>query len=347
MKSCEHLRDVEALRDGRIAPEQLADVERHIAQCSVCAAEQAALHHLAEQLRALPNPKPDPFRQRRRRAELLADLSRGGPPSKRRTPLVGIALAACAALVWLGISTRTDQEQTAAVAAQAEVVITPDRGAIYTRKATSQGIEVRLTEGRIALRVRGSSERSAVIVRTPDGEVVDRGTIFSVSVLGQRTREVAVQEGKVWVSLQDRPSRLVVAGESYHPYPELDHTVAPMVVLEAEEDAAVAPATLANDTRRTPPTSLRKLSKRNADEMSARGVQALEEQRALDASRDFAAFCAHFSADPRAEDAAYLAVVAFSRAGRDAEARRAAARYLARYPKGLRAHEVSQRLGAH
>jgi outer membrane protein assembly factor BamD (BamD/ComL family) len=46
--------------------------------------------------------------------------------------------------------------------------------------------------------------------------------------------------------------------------------------------------------------------------------------------------------DPRAEDAAYLTILALQRAGRREEARAAARRYLAEYPKGYRRAEAER-----
>jgi TolA-binding protein len=55
----------------------------------------------------------------------------------------------------------------------------------------------------------------------------------------------------------------------------------------------------------------------------------------------FAAFLSEHGADPRAEDAAYLRVLALQRSGDTASTQRAARSYLARYPRGFRQAEVA------
>jgi outer membrane protein assembly factor BamD (BamD/ComL family) len=59
------------------------------------------------------------------------------------------------------------------------------------------------------------------------------------------------------------------------------------------------------------------------------------------ASRALDAFSTEHPDDARAEDAAFLSIVALVRAGRSAEAAAAARRYLARFPTGFRRAEVA------
>ena len=60
------------------------------------------------------------------------------------------------------------------------------------------------------------------------------------------------------------------------------------------------------------------------------------------AAAGFARFAEAHPGDPRAEDAAYLLVIAFQRAGSADDARRAAQDYLRRYPAGFRRAEVEK-----
>jgi hypothetical protein len=64
-----------------------------------------------------------------------------------------------------------------------------------------------------------------------------------------------------------------------------------------------------------------------------------------EAAAAFARFGGACSADRRAEDAAYLEVVALARAGRTAEARSAAQAYLSKFPHGFRRQESERFLG--
>ncbi|MFO0610468.1 MAG: hypothetical protein U0324_45325 [Polyangiales bacterium] len=72
----------------------------------------------------------------------------------------------------------------------------------------------------------------------------------------------------------------------------------------------------------------------------AEALAALHAGRSTDAAERFEAIAAQAPAGPRAEDADYLAVVAWMRAGRPERVRDAARRYLARHGDGFRRREV-------
>ena len=59
-----------------------------------------------------------------------------------------------------------------------------------------------------------------------------------------------------------------------------------------------------------------------------------------DAAEAFARFLSRHAQDPRAEDAAYLRVVALQRSGATDETRRAARAYLQLFPRGFRRTEI-------
>jgi TolA-binding protein len=58
------------------------------------------------------------------------------------------------------------------------------------------------------------------------------------------------------------------------------------------------------------------------------------------AAAAFASFLVKHPRDPRAEDAAYLRVIALQRSGDDASMKNAAEEYLRRYPGGFRRAEM-------
>jgi TolA-binding protein len=64
------------------------------------------------------------------------------------------------------------------------------------------------------------------------------------------------------------------------------------------------------------------------------------------AARGFSHFVGRYPRDPRAEDAAYLRVVALSRIGDASGAELAAKQYLRSYPEGFRRDEVAQLISA-
>jgi TolA-binding protein len=69
-------------------------------------------------------------------------------------------------------------------------------------------------------------------------------------------------------------------------------------------------------------------------------IDLLEAGQNLEAAAAFARFSARHPRDARAEDAAYLRVLALVRAGARADAESAALRYLHDHPAGLRRVEV-------
>jgi outer membrane protein assembly factor BamD (BamD/ComL family) len=69
-------------------------------------------------------------------------------------------------------------------------------------------------------------------------------------------------------------------------------------------------------------------------------MSAFNAGRAGEASERLARFLERYPRDPRAEDAAYVRILALRRAGDSAAARAAARHYLERYPGGFRHDEV-------
>src|SRR5205085_1462302 len=73
----------------------------------------------------------------------------------------------------------------------------------------------------------------------------------------------------------------------------------------------------------------------------AQALQAMDRGDFAAAAQTFEAFYTASPHDERAEDAAYLRIVALHRANRDTEAESAALLYLARYPHALRRWEAA------
>jgi TolA-binding protein len=76
----------------------------------------------------------------------------------------------------------------------------------------------------------------------------------------------------------------------------------------------------------------------SADFRSA--MAALDRGDSRDAADEFARFARNYPVDDRAEDAAYLRVVALRRCGDPGATKQAATEYLRRYPAGFRRTEV-------
>jgi TolA-binding protein len=69
-------------------------------------------------------------------------------------------------------------------------------------------------------------------------------------------------------------------------------------------------------------------------------MEALNVGDNREAAAAFARFLAKHPGDPRAEDAAYLQVIALQRSGDQGSAKAAALEYIHRYPAGFRHAEV-------
>jgi TolA-binding protein len=71
-------------------------------------------------------------------------------------------------------------------------------------------------------------------------------------------------------------------------------------------------------------------------------VAALHRGESRDAAAKFERFLERYPGDPRAEDAAYLRVLALRQTGDDGATQSAARAYLRRYPEGFRRSEVEK-----
>jgi len=159
------------------------------------------------------------------------------------------------------------------------------------------------------------------LVATADAAVEVRGTIFHVEAHDGRLASVTVSEGKVEVRHRGATA-LVPAGSAWSPRVD-----APA---EAPPPRVEAPAASARrgSAKATPARDF------------ADGVGLIERGDYAAAAEKLDAFRAAHPDDARAEDAAYLGVIALQRAGRRPAATAAARRYLALYPQHPRSPAV-------
>ncbi len=173
----------------------------------------------------------------------------------------------------------------------------------------------------------------------PDGELEDTGTTFTVRAEAGRTTSVAVEEGSVVLHLRGQPPISVGAGDTWTP-------AAPAVAASANGPTPSAPATRM-PVRLAPPPSTKPASapapSGSASDESAdfRGpMSAFDRGDNREAAEGFARFLRIHPHGARAEDAAYLRVIALQRCGDHEGTRSAAAEYLLRFPAGFRRTEV-------
>jgi hypothetical protein len=359
---------VEAIRDGRLAGEEIVAFDRHAAWCATCRAATRRLERLAAALAELPIPRRDPLAVRRDRQRLLeaADAEATGlrPRStgSSRAVLV-VAAAAAVALAAGGVlrhrvtsrlaevvplattvapsttavapsdtpgtlapSAPPSAPASAAVAAREappSIVVSPAEGARWSERNSAREERIRLDDGTLSLDVKHDRAPKRLVLQVPDGEIEDLGTVFSVTVEKARTRRVIVRDGRVAVRLRGRPVVIVAAGETW------------------ESDPPRA------RQRKPPSATAEALPNRSCAGAASweQAMSAFEAGRYDEAAEAFGAFSNACGGDRRTEDAAYLEIVALARAGRKAEARAAAERYLAGFPQGFRRKESEAFLG--
>jgi TolA-binding protein len=198
---------------------------------------------------------------------------------------------------------------------------------------------VELDDGTIDLHVRPLLAEERFLVATGDAEVEVRGTAFRVEARQRRLASVAVSEGKVEVRYAGA-TMLLRAGESWSLAQD-----APAAAAETEGSRASSASAKGARSRDDAASGTPGVAK------SARGAgassKAFAEGMRMIERGDYAAGADKLDAyrranpqDARAEDAAYIAVIALQRAGRKDDAAAAAKRYLRDFPNGYRRAEV-------
>jgi len=219
-------------------------------------------------------------------------------------------------------------------------VVHAEGAAVWSERHDGAREEVVLERGDLWVHVDHATGAGGLLVLLPDGELEDIGTTFRVGADEGRTTGVSVEEGHVVLRLRGRPAVTLGPGERWSP--DVPATVASLGPQPRSPPAPVAPpAGEPSGARPASPSSsvaLRLAPDPSADFRAAMG--ALDVGDNHEAAIRFASFLAKHPRDPRAEDAAYLRVIALQRAGDDGATRAAAAEYVRRYPSGFRRAEM-------
>ena len=337
---------VEAKRDGRLGDRELASVDRHLATCASCAELDQDLSALRGLLQS-PTPEPSPLDVRRGRLKLLREAAlppSPAPPRKRPVIAIAFALGAAGAL-GIALHRRVMESNPVVAAAPAAsaplrtvTTVMPESQTRFTRASTDGTEIVTLSDGAVSLSVRHLQAGERFLVKTGDAEVEVRGTLFRVEAKDDRIRNVEVREGKVEVRFHGATFD-VKADERWDRPAD-----APPVISTAPAPARVEPASPAQSAsatgklRQGPPPPLPS-AKPVAEEASTGFEEGMEMMARGDygaAAKRLDAFSRANSRDDRAEDAAFLVILALQRAGRSTAAVEAARRYLDTYPSGYR-----------
>jgi hypothetical protein len=352
--ACPRLFEVEALRDGRLGAAERSHFERHVMMCAVCSREARSLDELARALRHCPaEPRGDELQQRRERTRLLAAFDRAlvseghsRTPARRWVALASMAVLAATLIFFWREAPSTPDLATSSAAFRA------DAGTLWSRRVEAQRELVVLERGVLWIQVATVPNKLPLLVRLPDGELEDIGTTFSVTVEAGRTAGVAVEEGRVVLRLHGRAPVVIAAGESWPEPPVALSTPEPSLPRPAAAPGTErVPTGLEPATPLEPPTSARKPSKPRASASAAtapgaasndfrEAMAALHTGQSRDAAARFTRFIERHPRDARAEDAAYMRVLALREAGDDAGMKAAARQYLGRHPQGFRRAEV-------
>jgi len=372
-RSCPRLFEAEAMRDGRLAGGERTSFERHLTVCVACAREVEALSTMTAALRAASPPAADELRVRRERTRLLAafDDELVGPsrPSVLRRFTFGVA-----AVVALGLAVvfvrraRGGEHARGLPEPRRAVVIHADAASEWSERTERDRELVVLERGRLWIHVVHAPGSRRLLVVLPDGELEDTGTTFSVSALPAHTTRVAVRDGSVVLRLRGKSPVTLGPGETWTPAGQAAASstlgVSPSPSGEPAPQAPARPSAASSASLSSPalgvspsPSSglARRLASRSAESPAEPMVNApapdpsIEFRRAVSAltrgdervaADGFTEFIAKHPRDPRAEDAAYLRIIALQRSGDRDGAKAAATSYLRTYPTGFRHAEV-------
>jgi hypothetical protein len=354
--------EAEALRDGRLVGAELSNFERHLNVCPHCSREIEALQALADALRApaLGPADADELHLRRERTRLLGafDAALVRPERKYGARRVLYGFAAVAAL-FVGLFVYFRPRAVAPdVTATHAVVVHAGSNTSWSRRIDGALEKIVLERGALSIRVDPAlalAHRRLLVV-LPDGELEDIGTTFTVSADAGRTTRVSVQSGSVVLRLRGQPPLALGAGDTWTPSPPAASSASACTNCDPAPLAAPSTSPLsAAPARRVPVSSTPSHATPQSRPPPALRASAPEPEAARDfraamtaldrgdnatAAARFADFLAARPGDARAEDAAYLRVIALQRAGNTATMKEAAAQYLRRHPKGFRRAEV-------
>jgi hypothetical protein len=353
---------VEARRDGRLRERELASLERHLLACTTCRESDQLLARIASYVREPLPGEPTDLEHQRGRLALLRAAVRPTPRALRWRVLAAsaaAALLAMAALIAGGpapgrvplaahVPRPPLPREAEAVPAPARATIHASAGARFARRTEGSVDRVDLVDGALDLEVDPLEPGRRFMVTTEDAEVEVRGTVFRVEARDGLLSGVSVTEGKVAVRRRGE-SALLLAGETW-PAPAAP---APATALSATAALAArgpgprAPAAHTDPGVKGAAADTQKERARSEASMAfAEGMSLIERGQDAAAAEKLEAFRAAHPRDPRAEDAAFLAIVSLQRAGRADEAKAAAARFLELYPASARVAAVKAVAGA-
>lgn len=362
--------EAEAMRDGRLGTAERAAFMRHASGCQDCGREVREIDALGKALRGDgagrdAGSEADELHVLRERTRLLAafDGTLASPARLwRRRLWLWPATATVMALV-IGVIVgkgRGLPPEGGVVSGRA--VVRAEGGAEWSSGRDGRTETITLERGTLWIHVQAHPQDSRLVVVLPDGELEDQGTTFTVSASEGRTQRVTVEEGRVLLRLHGQAAVVLGAHEVWgRPQTTVlgglgGAAPAGEALLRGTDLAPATAAPAGGGALEAAPAKRRRPSRALVAGAAASNATAtvaadpaVEFRAALAvfqggdnvaAATAFAAFVARHSRDARAEDAAYLRVIALQRCGAERDMRRAAADYLRLFPHGFRRAEV-------
>lgn len=360
--NCSRLWEAEAARDGRLSETANLRFQQHRALCALCREAANALNALGQALQAA-NPAVDEVASRRLRQGVLRtanELSKAPRVAGRRR--VGVVWVTCITALVVGALSRAfwerhppaasngpstpvttlEKELRYAVTAQAEP------GTRWTQRQSDGMDEITLSEGTLSVDVQAATPvasnavaqggpsranlppppRTHLIVRVPDGQILDVGTRFRVVVEHDQTVEIRVSEGAIVFQRPGLADVLLGPRSTWNVPAEL-----------TPSRGGAAPTGNASSSPIPPHSPGRKTSRGAAAPRAPSGVTREGVASAI-TPREQAPQFSPDHAGNGTEDAAYLNWISLLRAGRRDEARAVGLDYLRRFPNGFRRAEV-------
>jgi ferric-dicitrate binding protein FerR (iron transport regulator) len=223
------------------------------------------------------------------------------------------------------------------------VVVHAAAGAVWSKHSEGHREKIVLEHGDLWIHVDHRQRATVLVVELPDGELEDTGTTFTVSAVDGRTIRVAVEEGSVLLRIHGQPPVAIDRAETWAAErpPPPSASPSPVAATRApHRDRATSPAP-ARSTRHVSTESPAVTPHEMDPAVDFRAAVAVLDAGAYrEAAAAFARFLVAHPRDTRAEDAAYLHIIALQRCGAGDEMRRAIEQYLRLYPAGFRRGEV-------
>ena len=346
--SCPRSFEVEAARDGRLIGAELVSFQRHLSTCLACSSEAHALAALAQASRALGGGERDELHLRRERTRILAAFDRDLVAPQQRVSLwfwIAPACALCVALLvlWRARALSPQPADPVSIAS-----VRAESHAVWSQRAQGNVDEVQLDQGALWIHVEHSlAPTRRLVVLLPDGELEDIGTTFRVSADEQHTTHVTVQDGSVLLRLRGLPPVALGPGQSWSreaiaAAPSLPSGSAPLSIPRPKPTPQSPASALPRAVRNAPSSTSAATPDPSLDFRVA--MAWLDAGNPSHAAAAFSYFLTQHPQDPRAEDAAYLRVLALHQSGNLRSTQQAAQQYLERYPAGFRHAEVERLL---